>query len=148
MNKKKHTPEQIVAKLRQVELLTAQGNTIGEAVRKIEVSEQTYYRWKKQFGQMSRNEVKRLKDLEKENARLKTLVAELSLDKSVFRPARWRAVRRSSGETSEPVATPSFGIGPIPNCGPCAKGLRPQSAAGLQDARTAQIQSSVSVKAA
>jgi transposase-like protein len=65
MKKKNHTPEQIITKLRKVEALTAQGNTVAEAVKQIEVSEQTYYRWKKQYGQMDRNQARRLKELEK-----------------------------------------------------------------------------------
>ena len=73
MKKKNHTPEQFVSKLRKVEALTAQGATVAEAAKQVGVSEQSIYRWKKQYGQMDRDEVKRLKDLEKENARLKKL---------------------------------------------------------------------------
>ena len=87
MKKKKHTPEQIVAKLRTVEALTAQGHTVAEAAKQIGVSEQTIYRWKKQYGQMDRDEVKRLKELEKENARLKKLLAEKELDLDILKEA-------------------------------------------------------------
>jgi transposase-like protein len=87
MKKKNHTPEQIITKLRKVEALTAQGNTVAEAVKQIEVSEQTYYRWKKQYGQMDRNQARRLKELEKENARLKKLLAEKSLDLDILKEA-------------------------------------------------------------
>ena len=87
MKKKNHTPEQIITKLRKVEALTAQGATIAEAVKQIEVSEQTYYRWTKQYGQMDRNQAKRLKELEKENARLKKLLAEKSLDIDILKEA-------------------------------------------------------------
>ncbi len=84
MKKKNHSPEQIITKLRKVEVLTAQGQTVAEATRQIDVSEQTYYRWKRQYGGMRRDQLKRLKELEKENARLKELVAELSLDKDIL----------------------------------------------------------------
>ena len=87
MKKKNHTPEQIITKLRKVEALTAQGATVAEAVKQIEVSEQTYYRWKKQYGQMDRNQAKRLKELEKENARLKKLLAEKDLDLDILKEA-------------------------------------------------------------
>lgn len=87
MKKKDHTPEQIITKLRKVEALTAQGQTIAEAVNQIDVSEQTYYRWKRQYGGMRRDQLKRLKELEKQNARLKKLVAELSLDKDILQEA-------------------------------------------------------------
>lgn len=72
---KKHTPEQVIDKLRRVEALTAKGTALAQAVRQIEVSEQTYYRWKRQYGSMDRAEAKRLRELEKENARLKKLLA-------------------------------------------------------------------------
>lgn len=87
MKRKKHTPEQIVSKLREIEALTAQGSSIAEAARQIGVSEQTVYRWKKRYGGMDRDEVRRLKDLEKENARLKKLLAEKSLDNDILREA-------------------------------------------------------------
>lgn len=85
MKKKKHTPEQIISKLRKVEVLTAQGSTVAEAVKHIGVAEQTYYRWRKQYGGMDKDELKRLKELEKENARLKRLVAEQALDISILK---------------------------------------------------------------
>lgn len=85
MKKTKHTPEQIIAKLRRVEALTAQGITVAEAVKQIEVAEQTYYRWKNQYGQMDRDELRRLRELEKENARLKKLVAEQALDIDILK---------------------------------------------------------------
>lgn len=85
MKKTKHTPEQIIAKLRRAETLTAQGITVAEAVKQIEVAEQTYYRWKNQYGQMDRDELRRLRELEKENARLKKLVAEQALDIDILK---------------------------------------------------------------
>ena len=80
MKKKNHTPQQIVDKLRTVERLRAEGATVAEAAKKIEVSEQTYYRWRRKYAKMGKPQLKRLKELQKENARLKKLVAEQSLD--------------------------------------------------------------------
>ena len=85
--KKRHTPEQIIQKLREVEVLVGQGSTVAEAVRKIEVTEQTYYRWREEYGGMRTDQAKRLKDLEKENARLKQLVAEKDLDLHILKEA-------------------------------------------------------------
>lgn len=87
MKRKNHTPEQIVTKLRKVEALTAEGATLAEAAKQIGVSEQSIYRWKKQYGQMDRDQVKRLKELEKENARLKKLLAEKTLDIDILKEA-------------------------------------------------------------
>ncbi len=87
MKKKNHTPEQIITKLRKVEALTAQDATVAEAAKQISVSEQTYYRWKKQYGQLDRNQAKRLKELEKQNARLKKLLAEKTLDLDILQEA-------------------------------------------------------------
>ncbi len=87
MKKKDHSPEQIITKLRKIEALTTQGQTIAEAAGQIDVSEQTYYRWKRQYGGMRRDQLKRLKELEKENTRLKKLVADLSLDKDILQEA-------------------------------------------------------------
>jgi transposase-like protein len=81
MPRKKHTPEQIIAKLREAEVEISKGATVPIACRKIGVTEQTYYRWRREFGGLKVDQAKRLKDLERENARLKRLVAELSLDK-------------------------------------------------------------------
>jgi putative transposase len=80
-----YTTEQIIVKLREVELFCGQGKTIAEAVRQAEISEQTYYRWRKEYGGMTTSDAKRLKELEKENARLKKLVADLSLDNAILK---------------------------------------------------------------
>ena len=80
MKKKNHTPEQIVTKLRRAERLRAEGATVAEATRQIEVSEQTYYRWRREYAKMDKPQIKRLKELEKENVRLKNLVADQALD--------------------------------------------------------------------
>jgi len=77
---KRHGAEQIVRKLRDAEALLSSGKTIGEACQTLEVSEQTYHRWKKKYGGMKADEAKRLEELEQENGRLKKLVADLSLD--------------------------------------------------------------------
>jgi transposase-like protein len=84
---KRDKPEVIVAKLRQVEVLQGQGLTIADAVRQISVTEQTYYRWRKQYGGMSRGQLKRLKELEKENLRLRRAVSDLTLDKLILTEA-------------------------------------------------------------
>ena len=81
----RYTAEQIIVHLREVEVLCSQGKTIGEAVRRIGVTEQTYYRWRKQYGGMNSSDAKHLKELEKENARLKRLVADLSLDNAILK---------------------------------------------------------------
>jgi len=85
MGKRNYTVEQIIVKLREVELYCGQGKTVSEAVRQIGVTENTYYRWRKEYGGMNTTDAKRMKELEKENARLKKLVAELSLDNSILR---------------------------------------------------------------
>ena len=85
MAKKSHSPEQIINRLREAELLLNQGANVGEACRKIGVTEQTYYRWRKEYGGMRVEQAKRLKDLEKENARLKKLVADISLDNAILK---------------------------------------------------------------
>ena len=81
MPKKRHKPEEIVAKLRQVDVLVSQGQNVADAIRSISVSELTYYRWRKEFGGLKIDQVKRLKDLETENARLRKAIADLTLDK-------------------------------------------------------------------
>jgi len=85
MGAKRFTPEQIIRKLREAEVHLGKGLTIPEAARKIGVTEQTYYRWRKEYGGLRTNQAKRLKELEKENARLKKLVANLSLDNQILK---------------------------------------------------------------
>jgi transposase-like protein len=87
MARKHHKPEQIVAKLRQVEVLLAQGKTATEAVRTLGVTEQTYYRWRAEYGGLKLDQVKRLKLLEQENGRLRKAVADLTLEKLVLKEA-------------------------------------------------------------
>ena len=80
---KKHKPEEIVAKLRQVDVLTSQGTPIADAIRSIGVTEVTYYRWRNEYGGLKSDKVKRLKDLETENARLRKAISDLTLDKLI-----------------------------------------------------------------
>jgi transposase-like protein len=84
---KRSTPEQIIAKLRQVEVLTGQGKPVAEAARAIGVTEPTYYRWRSEYGGLKLDQVKRLKQLEAENARLRKAVADLTLEKVVLKEA-------------------------------------------------------------
>jgi transposase-like protein len=83
--RRRYSPEQIITKLREVEVLLSQGKTVAQASKAIEVSEQTYYRWRKEYGGMNVSQAKQLKELEKENARLKKLVADLSLDNAILK---------------------------------------------------------------
>ncbi len=84
MARKRHTTEQIVNKLREAEVLIAQGQTIDLVARQLEINPQTYYRWRKEYGGLRTNQAKKLKSLEAENAQLKRLVAELALDKRML----------------------------------------------------------------
>jgi putative transposase len=84
---KRDKPEEIVSKLRQVEVLQGQGMPVAQAVRQIGVTEQTYYRWRKQYGGMSRDQLRRLKELEVENQRLRRAVSDLTLDKLILTEA-------------------------------------------------------------
>jgi putative transposase len=85
MARKGYTAEQIINKLREVEILLSQGATVGAASKKIGVTEQTYYRWRKEYGGMRVEQAKRLKEVEKENTRLRKLVADLSLDNAILK---------------------------------------------------------------
>ncbi len=85
MPRKRYTPEQIINSLREAEVLISQGSTAEEATRHLGISEQTYYKWRKEYGGMRINQAKRLKELEKENSRLKKLVADISLDNAILK---------------------------------------------------------------
>ena len=87
MVRRGYRPEQIISKLREAEILLSQGTTIGEASNRIGVTVQTYYRWRKEYGGMRVDQARRLKELERENTRLKKLVADLSLDISILKEA-------------------------------------------------------------
>src|SRR5918994_730276 len=87
MASKKHRPEEAVAKLRQVDVLVSQGQAVAEAIRAVGVTEVTYYRWRREFGGLKSDQVKRLKEREAENTRLRKAVAELTLDKQILAEA-------------------------------------------------------------
>jgi putative transposase len=87
MPRKIYKPEEIVAKLRQVDVLTSQGQSAAEAIRAIGVSEVTYYRWRQEFGGLKSDQVKRLKELEAENTRLRRAISDLTLDKLILQEA-------------------------------------------------------------
>ena len=87
MPKKRHKPEEIVAKLRQVDVLVSQGQAVADAIRSIGVTEVSYYRWRREFGGLKSDQVKRMKELEAENARLRRAVADLTLDKLILKEA-------------------------------------------------------------
>ena len=97
MPRKHFTTEQIISKPREAEVLLSQGKTAGEACKRINVSEQTYYRWRKEYGGIETDQARKLKELEKENGRLKKLVADLSLDNAIL--------KERSGETTKPGQT-------------------------------------------
>jgi transposase-like protein len=97
MGQNRHKPEEIVAKLRQVDVLVSQGRSVAEAVRSIGVTQFTYYRWRKEFGGLKTDQVKRLKELETENERLRKAVSDLTLEKLILREA-------ASGNFSAPLA--------------------------------------------
>jgi putative transposase len=84
MASKKHRPEEALAKPRQVDVLVSQGQSVAEAIRATGVTEVTYYRWRREFGGLKSDQVKRLKDLEAENARLRRAVADLTLDRQIL----------------------------------------------------------------
>ena len=83
--KRRYSTEQIIRKLREADVLLGQGRSAEEIARLLEISKQTYYRWRKEYGGLNMTQAKKLKELEKENARLKTLVADLSLDNAIIK---------------------------------------------------------------
>jgi putative transposase len=85
VKRRRHTPEQIVRKLREVDRLVGEGRTIAEAAKQVEISEQTYHRWRNQYGGMTADDARRLRELERENARLKRLVADKELEIDALR---------------------------------------------------------------
>jgi transposase-like protein len=104
MARKRHTAEEIVAKLRQVDVLTAQGRPVAEAVRAIGVTEVTYYRWRSEYGGLKGDQVKRLKELETENTRLRRAVSDLTLDKMILAEAA------RGNFYAPPVAAPAWSM--------------------------------------
>ena len=87
MGKKRHTPEEIVSKLRQVDVLVSQGHSMADAIRAIGVTEVTYYRWRQEYGGLKSDQVKRMKERETENQRLRKAIADLTLDKLILQEA-------------------------------------------------------------
>ena len=87
MGTKKHRPEEVVAKLRQVDVLVSQGQSVADAIRAIGVTEVTYYRWRKEFGGLKSDQMRRMKELETENQRLRKAIADLTLDKLILQEA-------------------------------------------------------------
>jgi len=87
MSRKRYSTEQIIQKLREAEVTLAKGRTVGEVAKQLGVTEQTYYRWRKEYGGLKTDQAKRLKELERENARLKKVVADLALDKAILKEA-------------------------------------------------------------
>ena len=85
MARKRYTPEDIIQKLREAEVLLSQGQTVQQVARRLEISEQTYYRWRKDYGGMDKSQAQRLKELERENARLRRIVADLTLDQAILK---------------------------------------------------------------
>src|SRR5712671_5042074 len=129
MPRKSYKPEEIVAKLRQVDVLTSQGQGVAEAIRSIGVSEVTYYRWRQEFGGLKSDQVKRLKDLETENTRLRRAVSDLTLDKLILQEA--------ARETTKPRASPRLHRAcsrrAVDLRAPCLCGARPASLNAAQD---------------
>jgi len=89
MAKKRHTAEQIISKLREAEILLAKGTQVPQVCRKLGVTDQTYYRWRKEYGGVRTDQVKRFKELEKQNVQLKKVVADLTLDNAILKEAAY-----------------------------------------------------------
>lgn len=87
MRKKRYRPEEIISKLREADILLGQGQTVAQVIKSIEVSDVTYYRWRKEYGGMNTSQAKKLRELEKENARLRRAVSDLTLDKLILKEA-------------------------------------------------------------
>src|SRR5215213_2313748 len=130
MRKKRHTPEEIVSKLRQVDVLVAQGTLVTDAIRSIGVTEVTYYRWRQEDGGLKSDQVKRMKELATENQRLRKAVADLTLDKLILQEA-------ARGNLLPPCA-------PARLCGARDAGPERLRASRLQGARSAPLNSAQS----
>ena len=125
MARKRYKPEEIVSLLRQAEVLHGQGKSMADAIRQLGISEVTYYRWRKEYGGMSGDQLRRLKELEKENERLRRAVSDLTLDKQILKEA-------AQGETSKPLAPPSVHRS-------CLRPARDLGAPGLPGAGAASL---------
>src|SRR5580658_3781407 len=123
MARQKHTVEQIISKLRQAEVELSQGRTRGEVCRSLGVTEQTYYRWRKEYGGLQMDQAKRWKEVEQENTRLRKAVAELTLDKLILKEAaRGKLLSRRDGDS---VLRECARHGAFPNAGCWGKHDRP-----------------------
>jgi len=87
MRKKRYRPEEIISKLREADILLGQGHTVAQVIKSIEISDVTYYRWRKEYGGMNTSQAKKLRELEKENTRLRRAVSDLTLDKLILKEA-------------------------------------------------------------
>ena len=133
MPRERHEPEEIVAELRQVDVLVSQGQAVADAVRAIGVTEVTYYRWRQEYGGLKADQVRRLKELETEDARLRRAVADLTLDKLILKEAASGNHRAPRG--AAPASSTSGGSSSSPSAG-CAehsvsiarRGARPRGA--------------------
>jgi putative transposase len=123
MARKRYKPEEIVAKLRQVDVLVSQGQAMADAIRQIGVSEVTYYRWRQEFGGLKSEQVKRLKDLELENSRLRKVVSDLTLDKLILPTVEFGNDQGRSGLLGS--GNGSRELGPIALGSKCPFHLRP-----------------------
>jgi transposase-like protein len=86
---RRHQPEEVIGKLREAEIVLSQGGSVADASRRIGVTQQTYYRWRKEFGGLKMDQARRMKELERENARLRQALSELAIDKQILREAAW-----------------------------------------------------------
>jgi transposase-like protein len=102
---KKHTPEELIGKLREAEIVLAQGGTTADACCRLAISEQTYYRWRKEYGGLKTDQARRMKDLEKKNARLRRAICELTLDKLILQEVARGSRKACRAQTTEPRAT-------------------------------------------
>ena len=102
---KKHTPEEIIGKLREAEIVLAQGGTTADACRRLSISEQTSSLWRKEYGGLKTDQARRMKDLEKENARLRRVISDLTLDKLILQEAARGSRKACRAQTIEPCAT-------------------------------------------
>lgn len=93
---KKHKSEEVIGKLREAEIVLAQGAPVGEMCRRLSIREQTYYRWRKEYSGLKTDQVRRMKDLEKENARLRRAISDLALDKLILQEAAQGAIDQRS----------------------------------------------------
>src|SRR4051794_12248872 len=109
MPRKRHTPEEIITKLRQLDVLVSQGQSVADAVRSIGVTEVTYYRWRQEYGGLKTEQIRRLKELETEKARLRRAVAELTLDKLIRKEAGWRRNRCWNWRSGRPRRDQAIG---------------------------------------